>query len=783
MRSARRRAWGRGCALGAVFAWLCGAACGGAEAPGRSTALTEVASLRNARPAQAEPRARVEWRFDPQTPVGRYEVAALGVRRERLLGRTQGAVSLLRLQRDGALGPSDRVHAVVIRARVSAGSELQVRLQRSFDGDYAAVASGADAAFWGYRGALVPGEMHTYVIAAEPNPTHTIDTRHIFIRPSDEPGARFEIESVRVVFRREHLAGLKSERVWYGLGEVWHDALMARSGETWEADVPIDRGARLYVALGTVDEGAVTFRVSAQRAGADAISLLQRTVTTPDRWNPVSVNLDAFAGSTVRLRLSLEADESSTRGLFGSPGVRVPMSDDDPRPQVVLLIVADTLRADHLEAFGYRRATAPNLARVAEEGAVFRDALAQGSWTKTSIPSILTSLYPASHGVLRLRDRLADQAVTAAELFRAAGYATLGYSSVYFSGGFSNLQQGFDEFHEAGSLVDDGFITKSARAYVDRLLRYLDGHPHVPVFAMLHVFDPHNPFEPRRPYATLWADGNQREAHATVLQRTRPLMRDAGRSLAPSEEELRRAGADPRRYVEYEMDLYDGAIRGMDTELVRVFERLQGLGLEKRSVVAFTSDHGEEFHEHGYMFHGQSLYAELLQVPLIFWAPSRVPAGVRVDAAVQTVDILPTLLELAGLPRPDGLQGRSLTEYINPRVQEPLARHAFAEKPLDRSAHLARADVASVAIHSERWKLIHNTVRPEGVPEFELYDRVEDPFEHRNLADRSPDVVRRLSEGLDEWRALTNAARVPESDPASLTPAESDRLHALGYGD
>jgi arylsulfatase A-like enzyme len=423
----------------------------------------------------------------------------------------------------------------------------------------------------------------------------------------------------------------------------------------------------------------------------------------------------------------------------------------------VLLVVADALRRDHLEAFGYRRATAPNLARVAEEGARFADALAQGSATRTSLPSILTSLHPASHGVLREGDRLPGAARTAAELFREAGYATVGYAGLGVAGRASRLQQGFEVFHEAASLADDGFAGKTSRAAVDRLLAFLELHRDVPVFAFLHVADPRAPHTPRPPYADLWADPTQRAAHRAARARVA-----AGEgSRAPGEAELRRAGVDPRRYVEYEMDLYDGAIRGMDAELVRVFERLQGLGLAERSLVAFTSDHGTAFHEHGHMLHGHSLYAELLQVPLLFWGPGRVPAGLRVDAVVQTLDVLPTLLALADVPAPAELQGRNLAVYFDARVQPPLDEPAYADLPRDPGGRRSRAEVASQAVHSNRWKLIHNTGLPEGLPELELYDRVEDPFEQRNLRDRAPDVAERLGRDLEAWRARTRAARLP----------------------
>src|SRR6185503_19468406 len=135
------------------------------------------------------------------------------------------------------------------------------------------------------------------------------------------------------------------------------------------------------------------------------------------------------------------------------------------------------------------------------------------------------------------------------------------------------------------------------------------------------------------------------------------------RSLA-TPEELAAAGIDPAAYLRYCKDWYDGSIRGMDAEISRLVERMQELGLRDRAVVAFYADHGEEFHEHGRMFHGQSVYGEMMRVPLIFWGPGRVGKGVKVDETVQLIDVMPTLLELSGLKPPAAVQGQSLRPLL-----------------------------------------------------------------------------------------------------------------------
>ena len=234
-----------------------------------------------------------------------------------------------------------------------------------------------------------------------------------------------------------------------------------------------------------------------------------------------------------------------------------------------------------------------------------------------------------------------------------------------FTGQFTNLHQGFEELHEDGSLPEAS-SSKTARAYVDRFTKWLEHHREVPFFAFLHLYDPHDPFEPRPPYNTQWADPSNKEQHEKDLEKVRtviqdPLAKDFG---MPSREELVKAGLDPEAFVRYTEDWYDGSIRGMDAEMARVFERLRQLGQFENTIIAFFSDHGEEFHEHNGMFHGFSAYGEMTNVPLALHWPGVIPAGLSIGETVSTMDMMPTVLELSGLPIPSAAQGRSLLPLI-----------------------------------------------------------------------------------------------------------------------
>ena len=239
-------------------------------------------------------------------------------------------------------------------------------------------------------------------------------------------------------------------------------------------------------------------------SSGDGQVLLEQTVTTPYRWEPRAIDLDAVQrAQDVRLTLGLRAREAGAIGLWGAPAVRRRGAVPEPTaggaaalgrpPHGVIVVWADTLRQDHLDAYGYERDDRACAAAVcAVTASSSGNNTTQATWTKVATPSMLTSLYPSTHGVADFNDRLPAAATTLAEVYRAAGYATVGFASNLFTGQFTNLHQGFEEQHEDGSLPNQG-SSKTAREYVDRLASWLEAHRDVPFFAFLHVYDPHDP--------------------------------------------------------------------------------------------------------------------------------------------------------------------------------------------------------------------------------------------------------------------------------------------------
>lgn len=734
----------------------------------------------------AKPR---ELRFDGDAAppwVAGPGLGGVGVRGGRLAGRTTTAGSVLAIELPQTVS-RDALHELQIRMRVRGAGNLRAMLLAPPKPDLQEAAELEAIIPWAFSSPLNPdGEFHTYALRTPR--ALPMSQRTLLVRPADTADAAFEIESVRLVSRQEHMASVPAGLSWQGLGEIYRETLVARSPDSLRFDVTLPQRPRLQLALGTIEQRAVTFRVSVgSGAGNGDQKVFERTVTVPYRWDTAAIDLLAFGGKRVTLSLTVVADAAGAIGFWGTPVIREAAPPPATiagkrRPRGVILLWADTLRRDHLSFYGYSRKTTPTLERMSAEGAVFDDCVAQATWTKASGPSLLSSLYPTTSTVLSFNDVLPSSATTVAEAYRAAGYSTIGLASIAFVGKGTNLHQGFEEFHEQGSFEPPGGLAKFARVEVDRLLPWLDAHQDGPFFILLHIRDPHSPFKPEAPYDTMWAspEGRAAQEHRRELVKKHirnPLMRTFG---MPSKDDLLRAGIDPEAYVAYEKDLYDGAIRAMDAEIGRVRERLEELGLDRETLIAFISDHGEEFLEHGRMFHQQSVYGELTSVPLFFWWPGMIPAGVRAAPTVQNVDIMPTLLALSGIRPPTEAQGASLLGLLD-GTERSWRRPAITEAIGRVDPTTPQDDAWSIIVGDH--KLVHRPKPPAGRGEYELYDRRTDRFDRKDIAAANPEIVARLATELESWRRMATAARLkPDAAiKADMSPEDLERLRALGY--
>lgn len=432
---------------------------------------------------------------------------------------------------------------------------------------------------------------------------------------------------------------------------------------------------------------------------------------------------------------------------------------ETPRPPSVLLITLDTTRADRLGCYGYPGGTSPNLDQLAERGALFTNAMTQASVTPVSHASILTGQYPYTHGLRVMHgvseNRLGDSNVTLAEVLRDAGYATGAFVSAFPVTERFGLNQGFDTFDDdfivddASAIVSDRGVVNTnnnqrrADATTDRALAWLR-KTRSPFFLWLHYFDPHD---------------------AMVLPPREYMKRLDDATFASNEDRLRA--------------IYDLEIRYMDEQIGRVLDYLRDSQRLDKMIVVVTSDHGEGLGDHDWWTHG-ILYQEQIHAPLILRGPS-VPKGRRIDSLVRSIDIMPTVLTMAGVDeakRPQ-MDGASLTPLFPPdAVAANDTGYADSINMLVYRAPVGKdkKDDVLYAIRDGKWKYIHHSRRPR---ECELYDLENDPREENNLYLTKRRVAMRL---LTDLRARDCVPK-PASSTDVMDPTERQKLIDLGYID
>ncbi|MBI2487160.1 MAG: sulfatase [Deltaproteobacteria bacterium] len=321
---------------------------------------------------------------------------------------------------------------------------------------------------------------------------------------------------------------------------------------------------------------------------------------------------------------------------------------ESDRPNVILISI-DTLRADHLSSYGYNRETSPNIDHFAEDGVLFKNTFAQSSWTLPSHMSILTGLYSSSHGVIVDRTKLANEHVTIAEVLQNAGYETAAITD----GGYLSPRYGYQGFYFFDT-NDTGCKERRIESTYDISIEWLRKKHARPFFLFLHTYQVHAPFDPP-PNFDIYSDQNYNG-----------IVEVSGSNNHYYKEIEHKMNTEDVLHV---IDKYDGGILYMDDYLGKLFKELEDLGLYDRSIIVFTSDHGEHFLDHpdsrvsfiGHFEH--QLYDEIVKVPLIIKAQG-FPKKQVIDAQVESIDIVPTVLELLGITIPHGIDGVSLVEKV-----------------------------------------------------------------------------------------------------------------------
>ena len=463
-----------------------------------------------------------------------------------------------------------------------------------------------------------------------------------------------------------------------------------------------------------------------------------------------------------------------------------------PEPPLVILISLDTLRADHLGSYGYPEFTSPTLDAFAAEGTLFEDASAPAPWTLPSHASMLTGLYPLEHGVVTAETVLPQEVDTLASLLEAEGFETAAVvNSTWLTQKTFGLTRDFDRFH---AVNDSDYGRRTPSVWVtDQAIEWIREARESPLFVFMHYYDVHADYASQSVYEKLFvteyegvADGTgwQLQAEnfdprhiAYCLSSFSADVCAFGSREKPRiiDESLRKPNFDQRdaRHLE---QLYDAGIRQLDAELGRFFRFLDAADLSERSLVIVTADHGEEFLDHGAVDHSMTAYQELLHVPMIWRGPG-IPGGIRVEAPVSLVDIVPTVLAWVGASALPTLAGQDLLPLMSEESEfdwsaRPIWGEASAAEsqgaPLDSFYPLFRS------VRQGSFKLIQEV---RGGQTF-LFDLERDPTEQRNLSVEQPERTQVLTELLEDRHRQANPSTGKE---VQLDPEAIERLRALGY--
>lgn len=426
-----------------------------------------------------------------------------------------------------------------------------------------------------------------------------------------------------------------------------------------------------------------------------------------------------------------------------------------PNANVVLLTI-DTLRADHLGSYGYSRQTTPALDAVARDGVRFDLAFSPRGLTFPALASLMTSKYVYSHGVIGMfKTALPPEQVTLAEILKQNGYRTVGFTGHLGLSRESGFDQGLDEYFL--------FHSDNEPQMFQQVARWLTEHREQKFFMWVHSFGPHSPYQAPEPWRSRFTD----PAYDGPFDGAQKPLYDITLTKALT--------AADRRHV---VDLYDGKVRWVDEQLSRLFLALQGLGLDSKTLVVVTADHGEELLDHFLFFsHEASVYDGALRIPLLLRMPGRLPGGrVITDAVVESVDIAPTVLDVLGIEEHIGLQGQSLLPLV---AGTDDGGHEYAYGSIDDD----KEPLSILTIRSREWRYISN---PKGyapwnafIQREELYDLRTDPGQKVNVVERHPEVAARLRKELERWQAWTLAHRGKRKTIDS--PELEERLEALGY--
>ena len=430
-------------------------------------------------------------------------------------------------------------------------------------------------------------------------------------------------------------------------------------------------------------------------------------------------------------------------------GAALGCAPKNPPPTTVVLISIDTLRPDHLGCYGYKRPTSPTIDAFASESALFLDASSPSPWTLPAHASLLTGLYPSRHGLKSHEAYLPAAIETLASRLVKRGYATAAVVNSQNLSSRFGLDRGFQQFRYVEEVAAQ---REPSRGVTDQAAEWLRQHAGRRLFLFVHYYDVHSDYASRPEYEAPLVAPYRGRADGTT-----------GQLMSFREGRVSLASSDAPHLV----DLYDAGIRQMDDELARLLASIDAHTPRRQSLVILTSDHGEEFFEHGGVLHGRTQFQEVMRVPLLVRGPG-ISAGHRITTPVSLLDVLPSVLRRLGESAPAGLDGNDISALFASDSNALEGRTLFGEADHGNT----ELDMTR-AVRRGRFKLHYDRVTKASA----LFDLSKDPSELSDVSAREGETLRDLQARLERFLEIQPAA----ATPLKLSPEEMEKLRSLGY--
>jgi arylsulfatase A-like enzyme len=683
---------------------------------------------------------------------------------------------------------------VSVRARTTGVTNMTLGLNVSGD-----VTQSGFARSGGSTPIVSDGSIHTYEIRPEwerdgyrpPSPGPWLRVGLGF--RAREPGS-IDILSVSVTPIATLYAQDRDFRS-IAVGGVRRRSVYMQAPGRLEYRVQVPERGRLHTALGVLGSG-VEFRVTARAANSEATTLLRETHVDPEQWADRTIDLSAFAGQAITLGLEASSSESPTIAFWGSPTVSG--SQRAGRPNVIFYVI-DGGGADYMSVYGYNRRTTPTLEKLAAEGAVFERAYSNSSWTKPSTTSFMTGLHNSvlgnTKGDTRTGGRfeaLPEQAVTMAERFHGAGYETAVFTSNPWAATLSSLERGVDLLRDS----ELGESTSSAAAHA-AFWNWREAYAGQPYWVHFQTTDVHEPYnDPVPPFAGIFVSPADQNALRLWQERLRG--EQGGRGIYS--EAFAKTGISRLAFNTLRLGTYDQQMAYNDYQLGRLIDRLKASGEWQHTVLIVAADHSIESAMddmglalldplppswNSVSLAGPMLRPSISRVPLIVVWPGKIAGGQRFDHAVSMIDVLPTVLDLAGLPRPEVTQGQSLAPLLRGDAgwtPRPVILDEFAPD-LATGQLQGRLEVVDGRWAASMWigpPRRPNEHRPWPVLVYDLWN---DPLCVAPVNEQQPELVQKYTKFLeDTWKDHQALAKqFKPGAKTALTPEQLERLRALGY--